>query len=783
MNSLLSFLRTVLLNTKFIVAAAIFASAITADAQTYVLMQGSVADSANANPLLGASVYVEQQSTGAETSANGKYSLRLAAGKHKVALSFVGYKTKIIDVELRADTTVNFTLASENIDLEEAIVSAEKRNANVTRSEMGVERLRMKHVRLIPALMGEVDILKAIRMLPGVQSTSEGSSSFSVRGGSPDQNLILFDEATVYNASHLMGFFSVFNNDAVDDLKLYKGDITPAYGGRLSSLLAVNSHEPSIEKFGGTGGVGTISSRLMLETPAGENLSIFAAGRRTYADLFLALSSDSDLKNTRLYFYDLNGKINWRINSANRISLSAYGGRDRFKNGNMFMDFGNRVMTLRWNRLLSEQTFMNLTLTNGEYNYNIGSTTASLTGDWRAKTFDWSLKSDFTATLGSHTLKFGAAATLYVFHPGNAEAVIENENYVVAIPHSQAICWSAYAGNEQKASERLTLRYGFRLALFQNIGPTRVFTNEYDALGQAVFKEYSSGDFFNSYLSFEPRLGLAYTFDERTSIKANYARSSQFLHLLSTSTSGSPLDIWIPSNPNIKPQSAHQLSAGVFRNFFDDALETSIEGYYKSFDDVIDFKDHPNVFARDVIETELRSGVGKSYGLELMARKNFGRLTGWTSYTWSRTLRKVSAINSGNWYSSPYDRPHNINAVLNYEFSKRVSMGAVWVYSSGQPVTFPVGRYVVGEDFIPIYSGRNNYRMPAYHRMDVSLTLGLDKRKNKRWKNELNISIYNLYGRKNPWMINFHPETDGTQYAEMTYLFWIVPSVTYNFRF
>ncbi|MDR2424747.1 MAG: TonB-dependent receptor, partial [Prevotellaceae bacterium] len=493
-------------------------------------LQGTVTDSLTSERLSGASVYLKQEAVGVETSRNGEYLLQLLAGEHRISISFVGYKTKEVIVNVQNNTVMNFALAPVSASLDAAVVSAEKTNVNVTRSETGIERLQIKQIRLIPALMGEVDILKAIRMLPGVQATSEGSSSFSVRGGSPDQNLILFDEATVYNASHLMGFFSVFNNDAVEDLKLYKGDIPPIYGGRLSSLLAVSSHELSANKFTGTGGIGTISSRLAIEAPIGKNLSVFGAGRRTYADLFLKMMPDKDIRDVKLYFYDLNGKINWRINAKNRLFVSAYDGKDKFKNENMYMNFGNRTLTLRWNSLFSEKFFMNLTATNSEYNYNIGSTNESLLGNWIAKTYDWGLKSDFTWLANSNsTFKFGISAIYHVFHPGDATAVINKEDYGVYLPHSQAVNWAIYAGNEQKISSRITLRYGLRAALFQNVGPGKVFANIYDSRGNPVFNHYSSGDFFNNYWTIEPRAGLVYAFNEATSFKANYSRSSQFL--------------------------------------------------------------------------------------------------------------------------------------------------------------------------------------------------------------------------------------------------------------
>lgn len=757
-------------------------------AQNKISVTGLVKDKKTGETLSEASVYVKELKFGVSTNSNGQYKLSVSPGKYTLIVSYMSYSTIERKVELNAALgTLNFDMEQDSEMLGTVVVSAEKKNANVTRTEMSTEKLQMKQVRLLPVLMGEVDLVKTLQLLPGVQATSEGTSGFSVRGGSPDQNLILLDDATVYNASHLMGFFSVFNNDAVDDIKLYKGDIPAAHGGRLSSLLEVSSHEPTnAERFSGTGGIGLISSRLMLESPIAKGKSsFFIAGRRTYADMFLKLASDEDLRNSAIYFYDLNAKVNYNINSKNRIYLSGYLGNDRFKSYESTMDFGNAAATLRWNHLFSDKLYLNLSATYSRYNYSLKGETPSLSGLWEAGIWGVGLRADFSWLLNDkNTVRFGVSSIYHKFKPGDAEALIQDSDYTINIPRTQGIESAAFIQNQQQLTEKLSLKYGLRVSVFQNIGPTKVFSH-YDENNPdlAIFDHYASGNIFHSYWSVEPRIGAVYAFNSRMSVKGSYSRTSQFLHLLSTSTAGSPLDVWMPVNPNIKPQTSDQFAAGVFRNFKDNAFETSIEAYYKNFGNVIDFKDHPNVFGNDVIEPELRKGKGKSYGVELMVRKNEGKLTGWVSYTWSRALRTVDGINNNEQYSAPFDKPNNINIVVNYALSKRVSLGVTWVYSSGQPVTFPEGRYQFGNDYIPIYSGRNKYRMPDYHRMDASLNIDLNKNKNKRWKSELNISVYNLYGRKNPWMINFRTDDNGSQYAQMTYLFSIIPSVTYNFKF
>ena len=752
--------------------------------QNRVEISGTVKNKDTGETLPMVTIFVEETKTVITTDMYGKYSASLDAGLYTFKVSYIAYENLVQQIDIQNDKVVDFNIRPDSEVLDGVIVFAGKKNANITRSSTSVEKLEMQQIRLMPVLMGEVDLIKALQLLPGVQATSEGTSGFSVRGGSPDQNLILLDNATVYNASHLMGFFSVFNNDAIDDLTLYKGDIPASHGGRLSSLLDVQSHEPfNAKKLNGTGGIGLISSRIMLESPIAKGKSsFFVAGRRTYADLFLKLASDEDMRNSAIYFYDLNGKINYNINKNNRIYLSTYWGNDRFNNKETAMDFGNLATTLRWNHLFSDKFYLNLSATASRYDYMLRSETPSLSGIWEAGIWGAGLRADFLWQLNDkNDIRFGLSSAYHKFQPGNASALIQDSNYQINIPRTQGIESAVFIQNQQQLTDKLLLKYGIRATLFQNVGPTKVFSHYVNDI--AVFDTYPSAKIFNAYWALEPRVGAVYNFNDKLSVKTSYSRTTQFLHLLSTSTAGSPLDIWIPVNPNIKPQTADQIVAGVFRNFNNDMYETSVEAYYKNFGNVIDFKDHPDVFANDVIEPELRKGKGHSYGLEFMVRKNAGDLTGWVSYTWSRVFSLVEDINNNKAYPAPFDRPHNVNIVLNYAISKRVSFGLTWVLASGMPVTFPEGRYIFGNNYIPIYSGRNKYRMPAYHRMDASINIDLNKRSNKWWKSELNISVYNLYARKNPWMINFRTNIDGSQYAQMTYLFSIIPSITYNFRF
>ncbi|MDR1667221.1 MAG: TonB-dependent receptor, partial [Bacteroidales bacterium] len=748
-------------------------------------VSGNISDGATGEDLIGATVYVQGLETGTTANAYGFYSITLPAGKYRLVFSFVGYKPLTRETNFARDERLNIKLFPEVEELQEVVISSEGKNANVMRTEMSVERISMKTLKRIPALMGEVDVIKAIQLLPGVQSTSEGSSGFSVRGGSHDQNLILLDEATVYNASHLMGFFSVFNNDALKDVVLYKGDIPATFGGRLSSLLDVRSRDGNNQKFSATGGIGTISSRLTVEGPIfSEKLSYLLSGRRTYADLFLLLSNRAELRSSRLYFYDTNGKINYRINDNNRLFLAAYLGRDKFSNRIAGMDFGNQTLSLRWNHIFSPKLFSNFTLIGSFYDYYIkAQLTDQLSMDWQSKMQDFGFKADFSWHISpSHNLKFGYHALLHNFSPGKGGGL--GENSIIALfrqPWQHALEHAAFVSNETKI-HRLTLKYGLRYSLFQNIGNgEQMYTLENYAVKDSAV--YAKGSVYHNTGQWEPRLGILYAFNSVHSMKASYSRTVQFIQLASNSASGSPLDVWFQSTPNVPPQLCDQFAIGYFRNFLNDMLETSVEIYYKDVKHVIDFKDHANLIGNTQLERELRFGKGKAYGVELMIRKNEGKLNGWLSYTFSAARRKIDDINDGNWYRSPYDKPNNISVVMNYELSPRIFISANWVYASGMPVTYPVGRYEIEGRYVPVYSKRNESRYPDYHRLDLAAAWTFKTPPGKRFKSELNLSLYNAYGRHNPWTIMFRQEDDNRDktYAEAVYLFSFVPAVTWNF--
>jgi len=749
-------------------------------------VSGSIKDESSGEDLIGAGVLVQGTRLGTVTNSYGLYSLSLPAGVYVLIYSYLGYKSKEIKIELSSDQKQNIILGG-SVELSEVVVSAEGRNANVSKVEMSTEKLSVKTIKSIPALMGEVDVIKAVQLLPGVQSTSEGSSGFSVRGGSHDQNLILLDEATVYSASHLMGFFSVFNNDAIKEVTLYKGDIPATFGGRLSSLLDIRSKDGNSQNFTGTGGIGLISSRLTLEGPMGtDKASFLVSGRRTYADLFLKLSSDKDLRKSSLYFYDMNAKINYRIDDNNRIYLAGYFGKDHFSTKFAGMNFGNKTATIRWNHVFSPKLFSNFSLIGSFYDYYMKlDLNAQMKQDWKSQMQDYGVKADFSYHPNpAHNIKFGYNLLYHNFIPGKGGGI--GEDAIVSrfsFPRQYALESALYISNESSIGDKIKLKYGLRYSLFQNLanGEEIDFLEDYEV---AYSKTYKKGKIYHHQGQFEPRLGAVYLLNDEHSVKASYSRTAQYIQLASNSAAGSPLDVWFQASQNIKTQLCDQFAAGYFRNFADNEYEASAEVYYKNMKNVVDFKDHAQLMGNEDLEQEVRFGKGYSYGLELMVRKNTGPLTGWISYTLSKSRRKVDDINDGRWYRSPYDKPHNISIVANYQLSAKWSVSANWVYATGTPVTYPTGRYQIENNYVPIYSGRNEYRYPAYHRLDLSATMQLSK-PGKRLKHELNFSLYNAYGRKNPWTISFMEEKDipNTMYAERVYLFTFIPSITWNFTF
>ncbi|HNR27606.1 MAG TPA: TonB-dependent receptor [Bacteroidales bacterium] len=760
-------------------------------ARTLYSLTGKVMDAVSGDALPGAVIRLpEEQGAWTLTDTQGHFLLHIPEGTVRLEISYIGYNTKHTEIVLDRDIDTVFFLSPMTYNLQGLTVLADSPANRLRRSEMSIERLDVEVIQRVPTLFGEVDLLKVVQMLPGVQAASEGSSGFHVRGGSPDQNMILFDNATLYNVSHMLGFFSIFNTDAVKTMTLYKGDIPARFGGRLSSLLEVIPSDGS-GRFTVDGGIGLISSRLSVQGGiANDRLTYLASARRTYADLFLPLAKNEIIKNTTINFYDLNARLKWKLDDQNYLFMTLYNGRDRFSISDMGLKFGNAAASLNWNHVISDRFLMQVFTTYSNYNYDFQASTSEMALEWISRIQDAGLRLDFTYALNNENVfEFGYTSNFQWFQPGKAigKGTLGSGTQVqqdITMSPRQGFVNVLYFSNEHKLfGRRIELRYGLRFTRFDNVGPTTLYqVDENHNLLNKEGTEIPSGKFFHHQYGWEPRLGFSFLVTPAISLKAAYSRTLQYVHLLSFSSAGSPMEIWIPSGPSILPQASHQVSAGIFANLFNKEYEASAEVFYKHLDNVLDFKEHPDLLLYDKIETELRFGKGKSYGIELLLKRNTGKLSGWISYTWSRSFRTIPGVNNGQTYRAPSDRPHNVNIVLFYDISPRLQASLNWIYATGMPITLPEGRYWFYNELIPVYTERNSYRIADYHRMDASLNIRLGK-PGKRWKNSLNISIYNLYGRKNPWAINYRMNTLGEQYLEMTYLFSVVPSITWNFTF
>jgi len=759
-------------------------------------VSGYIRDNKSGEELLGANVYVQNLKTGTITNVYGFYSLTIPKGEHELLFSYLGYTPRKLSFNLQENSKFNIELSPSDQTIEEIDITAERKDKNIMQVEMSTTKLQMKAIKKIPALMGEVDIIKSIQMLPGVQSGGEGTTGFYVRGGGADQNLILLDDATVYNASHLGGFFSVFNQDAVKDVKLYKGGIPAEYGGRLASLLDIRLKEGNMRHFAACGGIGLLSSRLTLEAPIiKDRWTAIVSGRRTYFDIFLPLSSNEAAKESKPYFYDLTAKTNFVINDKNRIYISGYFGKDVVDlNDLMYMGYGNQTLTLRYNHLVNERIFSNVTAIVSNFNYGMKILDGAFKFTWDSGIKTRTLKNDNTFFLNpQNKIAFGASASFHEFNPGEIASTDTASNITaMKMPIQQALEYGFYLQNEHNITSKLSMVYGLRLSIFQNYNKGKFY--EYDRSNNDKYLPVDTftiakGQIFNTYYEWEPRMSLRYQLNESSSIKASYNRTTQFIQLATNTMSPTPFDVWFPSSRNVKPQRADQVAAGYFRNFRDNSVETSVEFYYKKMYNVIDFRDHANLMMNEQMEGEIRNGKGYSYGAEFMIRKEIGKLSGWISYTWSQTKFEITGINAGNQYSAAHDKPHNLVIVLAYDITPRINIAANWIYTSGAPRTMPTGRFDYQGMIAPVYSDRNGVRLHDYHRMDLSCNIQFGKLKTegepKKLKHSLNISIYNVYNRHNDYSINFraNPDNPMVMEAERLYLFAIFPSITYNFEF
>jgi hypothetical protein len=744
-------------------------------------VSGFIKDAQSGEELIGATITIKEISgTGVAANAYGFFSLTIPEGTYTLIADFIGYDRKSVKLDLKQNTKININLVQKAIEQNEVLIIGEKKNDNVKNTQMGVEKINVKDIQNIPVLMGEKDVLKTLQLLPGVKSAGDGNTGFYVRGGAADQNLILLDEATVYSASHLLGFFSVFNSDAIKDVTLYKGEIPAEYGGRLSSVLDIKMNDGNDKKYGVSGGIGLISSRLNVEGPIVQDKGSFSiSGRRTYADIFLKLSKDTSINQSRLYFYDLNAKANYKLGENDRVYLSGYFGKDVLGVGNTFgIDWGNATGTFRWNHLFNEKLFSNTSLIYSTYDYNININFAGNNILIDSKIQDYNLKQDFQYFIDSDSkLKFGLNSIYHIILPGNASLNNSSSNNSLKITNKYSWENAFYISHEFKLSPVVNIDYGARFSIFSVLGPGTFYT--YDSNGQPVDTlSYGSNKFIKTYTNIEPRFAVNYVLNEESSIKASYGRNTQNLHLLSNSTSGSPTDLWIPNSNNVKPEISDQVSLGYFRNFEDNTYEFSTEVYYKKIQNQIDYKNGAQLNFNENVESQLLFGAGRAYGLELFLKKKYGRFNGWIGYTLSRVEQKFGAINNGNYYPSRQDRTHDISIVGIYQFSEKWTFSATWVYYTGNAVTFPSGKYSVADLVLNYYTERNGYRMPAYHRLDLGAT----------WQGERSswtFSLYNAYGRDNAYTITFREDpNDATRtQALQTSLFRFIPSVTYNFKF
>jgi hypothetical protein len=756
---------------------------------TPFVISGYVSDASSGEVLPGATILVQETGQGTSTNGYGYFTLKLIEGNYSLKIEFIGYEPYIDNIILNADIKLNPRLELQSHNIREVEIKSDGREEQRRNPMIGIERLTAATINRIPVLFGETDPLKSLQFFPGISATSEGSSGFSVRGGNPDQNLILFDEAIVYNAGHLLGFFSVFNTDAIKEVQIYKGDLPASAGGRLASMVDIRSRDGNLNKFSGIVSAGLISSRITLDGPIIKNKSSFLiSARRTYLDIFLPLSSDEDIRDNRLYFYDINMKGQYILGDDDRIFISVYNGRDVFRTDSWAMNFGNRTISLRWNRLFSQLLFSNLTIVNSRYDYYLGTWGEEFQSiEWLSKLNDYSLKYAFSWFPDpENKVDFGYQSIFHSIMPGNVSSTEEDATLLnIKIPTAHSMEHGLYINHTKQAGNGWIFRYGLRYSLFQNIGLGRAFNlNESFVITDTI--SYRKGKIYNTYGGIEPRIGVTKLLSDRISVKGSFARTRQYIHLASNSTSSTPLDVWFTSSPNIPPQIANQLSAGVFYKSIDHKWEHSAEIYAKRIKQTIDFKDHPNLILNEALEAEVRPGKASANGMELMTRYSDKQFYGWISYTLAKSVRQSEWINNGKQYLSSYDHTHDLSIVLNYKFNDRIDISGNWVFFTGAPVTLPVGRFDFQGGVVPIYSERNAERMPEYHRMDISITIKNRNNHLKKLAGEWNFSIYNLYGKKNAWIINFTGDDykdTFTKWAEKTYLFSIVPSVSYTVKF
>ncbi len=749
-------------------------------------LSGTITSKQSGETIIGASVRVANGNTGTTSNGYGFFSISLPAGDNKISISAVGQKTVVMDLNLTANYAINLAMEDDSRELQEiTISSARQPTRDLASPQMGVERLNIQDTKSMPVLLGERDVIKTIQLLPGIKSAGEGSGGFFVRGGAIDQNLILLDEAPGYNASHLLGFFSTFNSDAIKNISIYKGDMPAQYGGRLSSVLDIKMSDGNNQKFGVSGGVGLIAARLNIEGPIQKGKSSFLiSARRTYADMFLKLSKDTAVNTSQLYFYDFNAKANYILGDKDRLYLSGYFGKDVLSVKNVAgINWGNSTATLRWNHIFNSKLFSNTSVIFSDYNYRINVKMDINDFGIFSQIRDWNLKEDLQWYVNEkNTISMGFNGIFHTMKPGEISATGNSGVMSQTLENRYALENAAYITNTWKATDRFSLTYGLRVSAFSILGKGNYYSLDTDGnITGSTF--YKSGQVVKTYVNPEPRVAAALQLNDISSFKASYARNAQNLHLISNSNGGSPTDKWVASTNLIKPELADQFSVGYYRDFADHNYEFTVESYYKAMHNQVDYRNGANIFTNQPIETQLLFGKGRAYGAEFLLKKKTGRFTGWLSYTLSKSERKIDGINNNTWYRARQDRTHDIAIVGVYKASEKWTLSANFVYYTGDAVTFPGGKYQVDGNNYYYYTARNADRMPAYHRLDLGATMQLKKR--AKYSSDLTFSLYNAYGNPNAYRIFFRDNEKDPSRTEAvrTTLFTFVPSVTYNFKF
>jgi len=765
-------------------------------------LSGTITDSKSNETLIGVNIIFPELQTGTNTNEYGFYSISLPEGSYKVQISYLGYTTITETISFSENKTINYKLSETAESLDEIVIKQDVEKLNIKKPQMSVNALSINTIKQMPVVLGEVDVIKSITLLPGVTNAGEGSSGFNVRGGAVDQNLILLDEATIFNSSHLFGFFSVFNPDAIKDIKLYKGGIPAKYGGRVSSVLDIYQKDGNSNEFHMNGGIGIVSSRLLAEGPIKKGKGSFLfGGRSSYAHLFLPLF---DIDNIA-YFYDLNTKLSYRLNDKNSIYLSGYFGRDVFNISDSFENtYGNTVVNFRWNHLFSDKLFSNMSLIYSDYYYGLNLNFVEF--DWDSGIQNFNFKYDLKHYVNNDfKLEYGLNSIYYKFNPGEIQPSSETSGInPFKLTDKYAFENAAYIDAEHQITEKLAVSYGLRISSFLRLGQDElnVYENDnplnfneelqiYEKAEPIDTESFNRSDIIESFFNLEPRLALAYQINDKSSVKASYNRMSQYLHLLSNTTSPTPLDVWTPSGKYAKPQLLDQVAIGYFRTFDDNEFSLEVESFYKTIKNRIDYVDGADLIANNAIEQVILNGKARAYGLEILFRKNEGKFKGWLAYTLSKSEQQTegrtpaeTGINNGEWYSTAYDKTHDISLTASYELNDKWTFGSNFLFQTGQPTTFPNGQYEYNGITIPNYESRNSSRLPSYNRLDISATYNPNPKSTKRWKGEWVFGIYNIYNRRNATSINFgENRMTGRNEATRLAIFGIIPSVSYNFKF